>query len=78
MCYLRYLQVANAQTEMARLSEENERLRIMLTHLTSEYQNLQMHMVSAMQRHRDSQNQPAQVLQVHLIWYMLSKFVLLS
>lgn len=32
----------------------------MLTHLTSEYRNLQMHMVTSMQRHSDTVNYPVQ------------------
>ncbi|KAG0579117.1 hypothetical protein KC19_4G074400 [Ceratodon purpureus] len=40
-----------ARNEITRLSEENIRFRSMLTHLSSEYHNLQMHVVASVQRH---------------------------
>lgn len=39
-----------ARMEITRLSDENSRFRSMLTHLTSEYHTLQMHVVASMQR----------------------------
>jgi hypothetical protein len=44
-----------AQAELDRLSEENKQLRTMLAHVTSEYQNLHLYLLSAMQK----QNQRA-------------------
>lgn len=49
------LQLLAARIETTRLSEENKRFRSMLTHLTSEYHNLKMHVLaSSTQRHIDS------------------------
>ncbi|CAK9858804.1 unnamed protein product [Sphagnum jensenii] len=45
----------SAQAELGRLSEENKQLRTMLAHVTSEYQNLHLYLLSAMQK----QNQRA-------------------
>lgn len=50
-------QVFGARIEIARLREENDRYRSILTQLSSEYYNLQMHMVSSMQRRGDSTQQ---------------------
>ncbi|KAG0590349.1 hypothetical protein KC19_1G092200 [Ceratodon purpureus] len=47
-----------ARTEIGRLCEENSRFRSMVTHLTTEYHNLQMHVVMSMQRHKDSLSRP--------------------
>jgi hypothetical protein len=44
------LQLLAARMEITRLSDENSRFRSMLTHLTSEYHTLQMHVVASMQR----------------------------
>lgn len=49
-----------ARMEISRLCEENDRFRAMLTHLTTEYHNLQMHVVASMQRHSESLNHPVQ------------------
>lgn len=56
-------QVLGARIEIARLREENERYRSILTQLSSEYYNLQMHVVASMQRRSDSSQQvPSQRL----------------
>ena len=51
-------QLLAARMEIGRLCEENSRFRSMLTHLTTEYHNLQMHVVTSVQRHSDSLNRP--------------------
>lgn len=54
-------QLLAARMEISRLCEENDRFRAMLTHLTTEYHNLQMHVVASMQRHSESLNHPVQI-----------------
>ncbi len=46
------LQFVAAQAELGRLSEENKQLRTMLAHITSEYQNLHLYLLSSMQKQR--------------------------
>ncbi len=46
------LQFVAAQAELGRLSEENKQLRTMLAHVTSEYQNLHLYLLSSMQKQR--------------------------
>lgn len=50
-------EVLGARIEIARLREENDRYRSILTQLSSEYYNLQMHVVASMQRRSDSSSQ---------------------
>ncbi|XP_002970009.2 probable WRKY transcription factor 31 [Selaginella moellendorffii] len=43
-------QLAMAQTELQRMNEENEKLKVMLNHMSGEYYNLQMQMAAAAQQ----------------------------
>jgi hypothetical protein len=57
-----------AQAEITRLSEENNQLRLMLAHVTSEYHNLRLFLISAMQQERQFPNADAQSNQLsHLV-----------
>ncbi|KAL6627069.1 hypothetical protein ACP70R_030795 [Stipagrostis hirtigluma subsp. patula] len=53
-------QVAAMQAELGRMKEENQRLRGMLTQVTSSYQALQMHLVALMQQQQPSRGQQEQ------------------
>jgi hypothetical protein len=52
-----------ARMEISRLSEENGQFRSMLTHLTTEYHNLQMHVVASMQCQNEALNHSASTAQ---------------
>jgi len=48
------LQLATMQAEMARMSEENQRLRGVLSQMTNNYNALQMHLITLMQQRSNS------------------------
>lgn len=64
------LQLSAARLEISRLSEENGQFRSMLTHLTTEYHNLQMHVVASMRSQNEALNHSASTVQVLklLVW----------
>ncbi|CAK9872359.1 unnamed protein product [Sphagnum jensenii] len=61
-----------AQAEITRLSEENNQLRLMLAHVTSEYHNLRLFLISAMQQERQFPTADAQSNQLsHLVQVLM-------
>ncbi|CAK9219238.1 unnamed protein product [Sphagnum troendelagicum] len=61
-----------AQAEITRLSEENNQLRLMLAHVTSEYHNLRLFLISAMQQERQLPTADAQSNQLsHLVQVLM-------
>jgi hypothetical protein len=54
------LQLAAMQAELGRMNEENQRLRGMLTQVTTSYQALQMHLVALMQQRPQMMQPPTQ------------------
>ncbi|KAH9329291.1 hypothetical protein KI387_001399 [Taxus chinensis] len=49
-------EVGVLQRELARMNEENQKLKYMLNHITNNYTNLQMHLTSLMHQSRQSHN----------------------
>lgn len=50
------VQVADARAELERINAENQRLRVTLNQVNSNYYALQMHLVSLMQRKRNQRS----------------------
>lgn len=57
LCEINLVQLEVVQAELGRMNVENQRLRVMITQVNSNYKSLQVHLVDLMQR---QQNQPAQ------------------
>ena len=55
------VQLADVRAELKRLNEENQRLRVTLNQVNSNYYALQMHLFSLMQRQRNPSSEATEV-----------------
>lgn len=65
MCAHDVYQLAAIQAELARMNEENEKLRGFLSQVSHDYKALQLHLATLMQQRSNNYSPPPQEVNVH-------------
>lgn len=60
------VQLADVRAELERINEENQRLKVTLNQVNSNYYALQMHLVSLMQRQQNRRDESSEASEVKL------------